>query len=290
MSSPNSTELLLELRSLYAGLANTITSLSSSHNRPSKPHQSRESRQRYAQLPLPQQKVSDSLVEQVRRLTELVCIGDNRKAKEERRFDPNYNIGDDGEDEHDDDNDDSSAEVNLFEYFCEKNVLAMLVDLVTGLALSYPLEDATSNDPTSITNRVLVLPPPQIAKQVIQSISILVVSVKSLTSLYYLLSNNYINELIEMDFAMYQDATSFVSSPDKKNNNNNNNNNDASSAEDRAELKTVFINFLKSLAQRIDGQTIQFFMKMVDPPQHHSNNTQEEDDGSVASNENNSMN
>ena len=79
----------------------------------------------------------------------------------------------------------------LFDYFCEKNCLALLVDLITGRAITPPGSD--SSPPT------VYLPPGSVAVQVIQTISLLVSNVKENTSLFYILSNNYINEVIEFE-------------------------------------------------------------------------------------------
>jgi len=243
-------ELMLELRGLYASLSSTITNLTSSHSRPKQTSLS-STQQPFSPLSM-NKKTEDGLIESVRRLTELVCIGD-------ARFDPTSL-------------EDNNTEVNLFEYFCEKNVLAMMIDLVTGLAMSYPVNTTTTDEasPTDLKNRVLVLPTESVAVQIIQSISILIVTVKNMTSLYYLLSNNYINELIELDISMYDADTSSNISNDNDNDNS---------------IKTVFVNFLKSLAMKIDGLTIQFFMKMMSNPptrhhhHHHHHNHQQQQQG-----------
>ena len=81
----------------------------------------------------------------------------------------------------------------MFDYFCEKNCLALLVDLITGRAITPQTSDASAAEPTAY------LPPGAVAVQVIQTISLLVSNVKENTSLFYILSNNYINEVIEFE-------------------------------------------------------------------------------------------
>lgn len=53
---------------------------------------------------------------------------------------------------------------------------------------------------------LLLLPPPTIATQAIQSISILIQNVSRATSLYFLLSNDIVNELIQLPIDSYRHA------------------------------------------------------------------------------------
>jgi hypothetical protein len=53
---------------------------------------------------------------------------------------------------------------------------------------------------------LLLLPPPTIATQAIQSISILIQNVSRATSLYFLLSNDIVNELIQLPIESYRHA------------------------------------------------------------------------------------
>jgi len=93
----------------------------------------------------------------------------------------------------------------LFEYFCEKNMLALLVDLMaTG------------------SNAVRV--------QVLQTLGILVQNVQDQRNLYYILSNNHINELIDL---------SIMSLPE--------------------EVLAQYASFIKTLGLRLDAATVQFF-------------------------------
>ena len=54
--------------------------------------------------------------------------------------------------------------------------------------------------------QILLLPPPTIATQAIQSISILIQNVSRATSLYFLLSNDIVNELIQLPIESYRHA------------------------------------------------------------------------------------
>jgi len=100
-------------------------------------------------------------------------------------------------------NDDSS----LFDYFCEKNLLAFFV-------------------------RILGLPrvPKSVKVQVMQTLSMLMQNIRQQTSLYYLLSNNYVNQLISTPFD-WQDE----------------------------EILAYYITFLKSLALGLNNETVKFF-------------------------------
>jgi protein CLEC16A len=91
-------------------------------------------------------------------------------------------------------------------FFCEKNVMALLVKIVKQKCA------------------------PAVHTQVIQTISILVQNVRNNTSLYYLLSNNYINEIIDNDFDFRDE-----------------------------ELQDHFVSFLKTLSLRLNPNTVQFF-------------------------------
>jgi protein CLEC16A len=101
----------------------------------------------------------------------------------------------------------------LFDFFCEKNMLSLFLEIMwTEVGC-----------------------PPGVHIQILQTLSILVNCVKNDTSLYYLLSNNYINEIIiyPHDF-------------DSREN-------------DGDSLRDQFISFLKSLSIRLNCLTVQFF-------------------------------
>jgi protein CLEC16A len=99
----------------------------------------------------------------------------------------------------------------LFDFFCEKNMLSLFLEIMwTEGGCHF---------------RVHV--------QILQTLSILISCVKNETSLYYLLSNNYINEIIiyPHDF----------------------------SRNDMDGLMDQFVSFLKTLSLRLNIKTVQFF-------------------------------
>jgi len=66
--------------------------------------------------------------------------------------------------------------------------------------------------------------------QIIKSFSVLILNTTNMTTLYYIFSNNFINQIVSNDYRKYDD-----------------------------DFLSYYINFLKSLCQKIDVTTIQFF-------------------------------
>jgi hypothetical protein len=100
----------------------------------------------------------------------------------------------------------------LFDFFCEKNMLSIFLEIMwteAGCPLSVHI-------------------------QILQTLSILISSVKNDTSLYYLLSNNYINDIIIFP----HDFT--VEGSDES-------------------LLAQYASFIKTLSLRLNEQTVQFF-------------------------------
>ncbi|KAG7364009.1 hypothetical protein IV203_037211 [Nitzschia inconspicua] len=110
---------------------------------------------------------------------------------------------------------------------------------------------------------MVLLPPLAVATQGFQSVSILVQNVKRATSLFFILSNNHINQLINFPLDDYHIAersklesiggpgvgtTPTFISPRRF------------SSPELAELTTTFVTFLKSLALRMNAETLQFFL------------------------------
>eukprot|EP00929_Paragymnodinium_shiwhaense_P048217 TRINITY_DN24407_c0_g2_i1.p1 TRINITY_DN24407_c0_g2~~TRINITY_DN24407_c0_g2_i1.p1 ORF type:complete len:804 (-),score=123.80 TRINITY_DN24407_c0_g2_i1:105-2516(-) len=95
----------------------------------------------------------------------------------------------------------------FFDFFCEKSILADFI-------------------------RVLGLPrsPKSVRVQLLQTLSMLVQNIRTQTSLYYLLSNNYINRLILMNLDFSDE-----------------------------EILAYYITLLKSLAMQLKAETIMFF-------------------------------
>lgn len=70
----------------------------------------------------------------------------------------------------------------------------------------------------------------QINLQIIKSFAVLILNTTNLSTLYYLFSNNFINQIVSNDYVKYDD-----------------------------DFLSYYINFLKSLVQKLDETTIQFF-------------------------------
>ncbi|RYH14221.1 hypothetical protein EON65_33965 [archaeon] len=98
----------------------------------------------------------------------------------------------------------------LFDYFCEKNMLQLFLEIMWS-------------NPGNCPSNVHV--------QILQTLSILISSVRNDTSLYYLLSNNHINEVIIFPYDMDTDES----------------------------LVAQYVSFIKTLALRLNDQTVQFF-------------------------------
>lgn len=98
--------------------------------------------------------------------------------------------------------DDLEAAESMFAYFCEKNVLPMLIDSL----LCHPTSTSTMDgaDLSSNTTTIGSSPSPfcgvtwtaSVKAQIIQTIAMILFNTSSPLSLAYLLSNNYMNELI----------------------------------------------------------------------------------------------
>jgi len=98
-------------------------------------------------------------------------------------------------------------DTNFFDFFCEKSILA---DFIRVLSLTKS--------------------PKKVRVQLLQTLSILVQNIRRQTSLYYLLSGNHVNKLIEIPLDFDDD-----------------------------EILAYYITLLKSFAMRLDHETIKFF-------------------------------
>lgn len=98
----------------------------------------------------------------------------------------------------------------LFDFFCEKNMLSLFVELMNFKSNECPIE---------------------IHIQILQTLSILVSCVRNYTSLYYLLSNNYVNDIISYPHNFHSDEG----------------------------LIDQFVSFMKSISLKLNIQTVQFF-------------------------------
>ena len=113
-------------------------------------------------------------------------------------------------------------------------------------------------------DNIVLLPPLAVATQGFQSTSILVQNVKRATSLFFILSNNHINDLIGFPLEEYH-----IAERNKLEGSSNGDGTDNSSnlmsprrfvSAELGELTTTFVSFLKSLALRMNAETLQFFL------------------------------
>jgi hypothetical protein len=132
------------------------------------------------------------------------------------------------------------------------------------------------------SSNTVFLPPLSVATQAVQSIAILLQNVSQATSLYLLLSNNRVNDLIELPIDLYANAASAATMLTASPNNTNallqhqqQPTMDTYSAE-ISELATHFVSFLKSLVMRINSETLQFFIRYATEKRVHLSS---EDDG-----------
>lgn len=72
----------------------------------------------------------------------------------------------------------------------------------------------------------------QISLQIIKSFSVLILNTTNTTTLYYIFSNNFINQILTNEYEKYDD-----------------------------DFLSYYVNFLKSLSLKIDNNTIQFFFQ-----------------------------
>lgn len=255
-----------------------------------------------------------SVVEYLRRIAELTVMGENYAASKIKKdeavasrdkWKAHMDILDDPFDLEPDHSDPMESNVHeadymqLFDVFFERNVLEMIINLLTGAifqltpeenekldslyappestkptdseenadaeASAKEAEEEGDSDQTKQTpptpksvevKQHIKLPPLSIATQALQSISILIQNVNRATSLYVILSNNRINEIINLPLNLYElaeqqrqlQAGHEVSSM-------------AFTTHDLTELTTHFVTFLKCLAMRMNVETLQFFLK-----------------------------
>ena len=245
------------------------------------------------------------LVELLRRTAELVVQGERAASAALGRAEKmGANITGNGEDQpqQDDPMAEYDAHQAVFECFCEREGLRTIVKLTTGEAFRGAFVDDNDTSTASSTadmecassstnfgttspaeasdghtgdseedsdddDNIVLLPPMSLATQAVQSVSILLQNVVRVTSLYFLMSNNRVNDLINLPLGLYQMAEEEVYRSAAADGNRRNvlrhqqsssTGRDASA--EMAELTTHFISFLKSLAMRMNEETLQFFL------------------------------
>jgi hypothetical protein len=219
----------------------------------------------------------EEMVEIIRRIAELVVIGERSAASEAEHQekvtkaikDEGKNWGSDILEEKEgailklkDRSTENDKYIALFDHFFERNGLALITDIVTGAAFVLAAETDEDADQSTETlkkipgdDNCMLLPPIPIATQAVQSVSIMVQNVSRATSLYFILSNNHVNELIDFPLEHYHAAER------KKHCQESNGMSPRRfGSPELAELTTHFVSFLKSLALRINVETLQFFL------------------------------
>jgi len=111
----------------------------------------------------------------------------------------------------------NSGNEAVFEYFCDKNILSLLVEIVQAKP-----NTGSQSQYSGVVWTALV------KAQVLQTISILISNVSDPTSLYYLLSNNYINDVVASVIPLQQWSDDALD-----------------------EILPVYISFLKTLALQL---------------------------------------
>ena len=152
----------------------------------------------------------------LRQLGELISYCERIKGSSSRNFlstntMDNSNGADDDDEEEDVNDEDIEAAEAMFAYFCEKNVLPMLIDSLLchppALSASDTILNAVSLNSICVESSSLSQPPPSspfsgvnwtasVKSQILQTIAMILFNTSSPLSLTYLLSNNYMNELI----------------------------------------------------------------------------------------------
>ena len=86
----------------------------------------------------------------------------------------------------------------VFEYFCEKCILSLFVEIAREVrqGRNHPIKSPSPKSPSSLSVHGVVWSG-TVKAQVYRTVSMLVSDVRNQSVIYYLLSNNYINELIK---------------------------------------------------------------------------------------------
>jgi hypothetical protein len=94
----------------------------------------------------------------------------------------------------------------VFEYFCEKCILSLFVEIAKEVrqGQNHSLESSSTTKPPSSLSVRGVVWSGSVKAQVYQTVSLLISDVRNQSVIYYLLSNNYINELIKCILPLQQ--------------------------------------------------------------------------------------
>eukprot|EP00538_Stauroneis_constricta_P012825 CAMPEP_0119551252 /NCGR_PEP_ID=MMETSP1352-20130426/4548_1 /TAXON_ID=265584 /ORGANISM="Stauroneis constricta, Strain CCMP1120" /LENGTH=1377 /DNA_ID=CAMNT_0007597273 /DNA_START=1 /DNA_END=4130 /DNA_ORIENTATION=- len=304
-----------------ANAPNDETDLPQSHQQPSA---SRASLRRVDAAPkiLPMSvEHTNEMIECLRRIAELVIVGERVVAKDvdiRDKIRSRHNDGDPMDPEEEAElrssrSPDSDQYMSIFDEFFERRGLELIVNIATGRCFeghddapdrsSVDADTPSQNDDSHSQNgngpndagddgaksngdpdnnlavntstnsqdsintsavveaaaaeqlmKYFLLPPTAVATQAIQSVSLLVQNVSRATSLYFILSNNHVNEMIEMPLQKYKDADWKTRAVEETLDQRKH------ASPEIAELTTHFVTFLKSLALRMNAETLQFFL------------------------------
>lgn len=207
-------------------------------------------------IPMPDEDVKN-VVEIIRRISELVILAERAPIS----------VSDDA----------TEKNIAVFDCFFERNGLALISDILTGVSFDLRIHTEKQRNALKLTesprsddllvaegllqgfdveeHNYMLLPPLAIATQAIQSVSILVQNVTRVTSLFFILSNNHINQLVNFPLEQYH-----IAERKKHNQEGNGMSPRRFDSPELAELTTHFITFLKSLALRMNAETLQFFL------------------------------
>ncbi|KAK1738504.1 protein CLEC16A [Skeletonema marinoi] len=228
----------------------------------------------------------NEMIELLRRIAELVVLSERRAGQILNEVAANNNNNNTARDEKESEKDESSTATTTmldedaalpylapFELFCERNILANIVNIVTGVAFAATSlasgvggnsSSSSSSDQVGQeqTQQQQYLPPLTIATQAIQSVSILIQNVSRATSLYLLLSNNRVNDLIRLPLDLYKLAEwdGLRRGNRQQQQQQQRVNLMTFTSPEIGELTTHFVSFLKSLAMRVNAETLQFFL------------------------------
>lgn len=217
------------------------------------------------------------LIELLRRTAELVVHGERGASALLERSEKDTE-GDDNMAKYD-------AHQAVFECFCERKGLQTIVNITTGEAFQFldEKEGNGGNDPKTggsvsvdtekqyeksdaglsftAEGDTILLPPMSVATQAVQTVSILIQNVVRIQSLYFLLSNDRVNDLINLPLDLYQMAEDEANrSAQSESRRRLLRKGSAQPRTEIAELTTYFVNFMKSLALRMNEETLQFFL------------------------------
>eukprot|EP00980_Cylindrotheca_fusiformis_P011702 scaffold2783_cov129-Cylindrotheca_fusiformis.AAC.3 len=207
-------------------------------------------------MPMPDDNVKN-VVEIIRRISELVIFAEKASIA--------------------DNDEETENNIAIFDCFFERNGLALITDILTGVSFdlrihtekqkkALKMDKSPRSDDLVVAEELLqgfdiddhnymLLPPLAIATQAIQSVAMLVQNVTRVTSLFFILSNNHINELINFPLEQYH-----IAERKKHNQERNGMSPRRFGSPELAELTTHYVTFLKSLALRMNAQTLQFFL------------------------------